>query len=420
MPICSHIQNRLSLAVSPAVRLASPTRSKKGAEYSSHPRERWFRCVRSLILVWLSATSFQGFAAAPEVKEAELKQIQGRIESVRKAIQSDAERRDALTKDLRAADLRIQSARERLTDVRAQRADAEGQLAALRDEKSKTQQQVDAQREALSAELAVAYMNGREEELKLLLNQQDPAQLGRMIGYYGYLGRARADRIGEINDHLAHLNLLDEQIAAQTAELKQLEYQRQKEVEALNGARRQRATTLAQVQTKLRSRSDELAKLQSDAKALEKLIDELRRAAEEFPDLGEQPFAKVRGRLPWPVKGALLARFGQLRAGGPLKWQGWVIASNRGTQVRAPYPGRVVYSDWLPGLGLLIVLDHGGGYMTLYGHNEQLFRKVGDRVKAGDVLSAVGDAAGFGQTGLYVEIRKGKEALNPADWLAKK
>ena len=150
MPICSHIQNRLSLAVSPAVRLASPTRSKKGAEYSSHPRERWFRCVRSLILVWLSATSFQGFAAAPEVKEAELKQIQGRIESVRKAIQSDAERRDALTKDLRAADLRIQSARERLTDVRAQRADAEGQLAALRDEKSKTQQQVDAQRDALA------------------------------------------------------------------------------------------------------------------------------------------------------------------------------------------------------------------------------------------------------------------------------
>jgi septal ring factor EnvC (AmiA/AmiB activator) len=365
-------------------------------------------------------TPFQVFAAAPEVKEAELKQIQGRIDSVRKAIQSDAERRDSLAKDLRTADLRIQSARERLTDVRAQRTDAERQLAALRDEKVKTEQQVDAQRAALSAELAVAYMNGREEELKLLLNQQDAAQLGRMIGYYGYLGRARAERIGEINDHLSHLNLLDEQIAAQTAALKELEDQRQREVEALNGARRERADTLAQVQNKLRSHGDELSKLQSEAKALERLIDELRRAAEEFPDLGEQPFGKVRGRLPWPVKGSLLARFGQLRAGGPLKWQGLIIASNRGTQVRAPYPGRVVYSDWLPGLGLLIVLDHGGGYMTLYGHNEQLFRKVGDRVRSGDVLSAVGDAAGFSQPGLYLEIRKGKEALNPTEWLAKK
>lgn len=373
-----------------------------------------------MCLMWMCGWPFQGFAAAPEVKEAQLKQLQGRIESVRKAIQSDAERRDALAKDLRAADLRIQSARERLTNVRTQRAEAERQLAALRDEQSKTQQQIDDQRAALSSELAVAYMNGREEELKLLLNQQDPAQLGRMMAYYGYMGRARADRIAQINDHLAHLKLLDEQIVAQTQQLKELEGQRQKEVEALNGARQERAQTLAQVKSKLRTRSDELAKLQSEAKALEKLIDELRRAAQDFPDLGEQPFAKVRGRLPWPVKGRILAAFGQLRAGGPLKWQGLVIASERGTQVRAPYPGRVVYSDWLPGLGLLIVLDHGGGYLTLYGHNEQLFRKVGDRVRAGDVLAAVGDAAGFSQPGLYLEIRRGKEPLNPADWLSKK
>jgi septal ring factor EnvC (AmiA/AmiB activator) len=363
---------------------------------------------------------FQVLGAAPEAKEAELKQIQGRIESIRKAIQSDAERREALSKDLREADLSIQSARERLTDVRAQRTDAERQLTALRDEKAKTQQEIEAQRAALSAELAVAYMNGREEELKLLLNQQDPAELGRMLSYYGYFGRARADRIAEINDRLAHLNLLDEQIVTQTAQLKELENQRAREVDALSGARKQRAQTLARVQSKLRSRSDELAKLQSEAKALEKLIDELRRALEEFPDLAEQPFGKVRGRLPWPVKGALLARFGQLRAGGPLKWQGLVIAADRGTQVRAPYPGRVVYSDWLPGLGLLIVLDHGNGYLTLYGQNEQLFRKVGDRVRAGDVLAAVGDAPGFGKSGLYLEIRKGKEPLDPADWLTKK
>ncbi len=127
----------------------------------------------------------------------------------------------------------------------------------------------------------------------------------------------------------------------------------------------------------------------------------------------------MKGKLPWPVKGSVLAKYGQLRAGGPLKWQGLVIAAERGAQVRAPYYGRVVYADWLPGLGLLIVLDHGGGYMSLYGHNEQVYRRVGDRVAPGDALAAVGEAAGLGRPGLYLEIRKGKQTLDPQDWLGR-
>jgi septal ring factor EnvC (AmiA/AmiB activator) len=127
----------------------------------------------------------------------------------------------------------------------------------------------------------------------------------------------------------------------------------------------------------------------------------------------------VKGKLPWPVKGRVLAKYGQLRAGGPLKWQGLVIGAERGAQVRAPFHGRVVYADWLPGLGLLIVLDHGGGYMSLYGHNEQVYRRVGDRVAPGDALAAVGEAAGLGRPGLYLEIRKGKQTLDPQDWLGK-
>src|SRR5690606_39303350 len=118
----------------------------------------------------------------------------------------------------------------------------------------------------------------------------------------------------------------------------------------------------------------------------EKLVEELRRAIEEFPELAEQPFQRVKGKLPWPVKGSVLARFGQLRAGGPLKWQGMVIGAARGTQVRSPYYGRVVYADWLPGLGLLRVLDPGGGYMSLYGTHEPLFRRGVHRVAPGDVL----------------------------------
>ena len=239
------------------------------------------------------------------------------------------------------------------------------------------------------------------------------------MAYYGYFGRARAQLITQINEHLAHLELLTENIAAETEKLRAIEADSSREVGNLANARDRRAQTLADVQSKLKTRGDELSKLERDARALEKLVEELRRAIDEFPQLADQPFARVKGKLPWPTKGPLLARFGQLRAGGPLKWQGLLIGAARGTQVRAPFYGRVVYADWLPGMGLLIVLDHGGGFMSLYGHNEQLYRRVGDRVAPGDPLSAVGEVAGVGKPGLYLEIRQGRQVLDPADWLGK-
>ncbi len=378
--------------------------------------------LAALALGWGLAVGLapQALAAGVDAKEAELKQIRARIESIRKAIHSDAERRDALAGQLKSADKAIQSARERLGEVRARRAATEKKLSDLRREQADTQRQVDDERAALAAELATAYMNGRQEQLKLLLNQQDPAQLGRTMAYYGYFARARADRIERIGDHLEHLALLNENISAEAERLKELEAENERNVELLASARRQRAQTLAQVQAKLKSRNQELAKLQRNARALEDLVAELRRAIEEFPELAEQPFQRVKGKLPWPVNGKVLAKFGELRAGGPLKWQGIVIGAERGTQVRSPYHGRVVYADWLPGLGLLLVLDHGGGYMTLYGNNEQLYRRVGDHVAPGDILSAVGDAAGVGKPGLYLEIRKGRQTLDPASWLIRR
>jgi murein hydrolase activator len=367
----------------------------------------------------LCPVGFQPSAAGIDTKEAELRQVRTRIEAIRKEIHADAERRDALTGQLKQADLQIQSARERLAEVRSRRIDSEQKLAGLKAEQAQTQREVADERDELAAELKVAYMNGRQEQLKLLLNQRDPAAVGRVMAYYGYFGRARAERITSITEHLAHLELLGERITAETSRLREIEAENAKDVKALAGARERRAQTLAEVQAKLRTRNDQLGKLQSDAQALEKLVEQLRRAIEEFPELAEQPFQRVRGKLPWPVKGPLLAKYGQLRAGGPLKWQGLVIAADRGTQVRAPFYGRVVYADWLPGLGLLVVLDHGGGYMSLYGHNEQVYRRVGDRVAPGDVLAAVGEAAGLGRPGLYLEIRKGKQTVDPQEWLAK-
>jgi septal ring factor EnvC (AmiA/AmiB activator) len=374
--------------------------------------------LAGLILAWWVGVS-SGAAPSPESTQAELRDVRSRIESIRKAITNDVQRRDAVTEQLKDTELGIQSARQKLDATRNERLEAERKLRDLRAEQAATERQVEAEREALAGELKVAYLNGRDERLKLLLNQQDPVKLGRMLAYYGYFGQARAERINAIRDHVAHLDLLAERIAGEAKRLDDIEQRRAAEVDRLADARTRRSQTLANLQSQIKSRADELARLERDAKTLERLVEQLRRAMEDFPVLAQQPFDRVKGKLPWPAKGKLLARFGQLRAGGPLRWQGVLIDTARGAQVRAPFHGRVVYADWLPGMGLLLVLDHGNGYMSLYGHNEQLFKAVGDRVAPGDVMAAAGDSGGNANSGLYMEIRKGGQPQDPLAWLTK-
>lgn len=374
--------------------------------------------VLLLVGAWMLVPASSRAATAEET-QAELKEVRTRIESIRKAMNADVARRDAVTNQLKSAELDIQAARQQLADVRTARAAADRKLKELREEQTQTERQVDSERTVLAEELRVAYLNGRDERLKLLLNQQDPAQLGRMLAYYGYFGQARADRIATIRDHLSHLELLQESIETEAARLKMLEDQRDREVARLADARDRRSRTLGSLQTQIKSRSDELSRLERDARTLERLVEQLRRAMQDFPVLAQQPFERVRGKLPWPAKGRVLARFGQMRAGGPLKWQGILIGTQRGAQVRAPFHGRVIYADWLPGMGLLLVLDHGSGYMSLYGHNEQLFKAVGDRVAPGDVIAAAGDSGGNANAGLYIEIRKSGQPQDPLIWLTK-
>ena len=374
------------------------------------------------LLTTLTAFSFAGVAAPPgdpAVPQSELKQIRSRIESIRKVIQDGLERRDVASADLRGAELQMQSARSRLAQIRAQRQASEQKLAGLQEQRRKTEQTIAAERTALAGELRIAYINGRTEQLALILSQAEAAKLGRMMAYYGYFGRARAAHIDEITDQLAHLDLISESIAAETEHLKTAERDSGVALQMLADARQQRQQTLASIQQTLKSRNDELDRLKRDAQALERLVEQLRLAMQDFPVLSRQPFEQVKGKLPWPVKGTVTNRFGQSR-GGTLKWQGILITAQRGLQIRAPFYGRVIYSDWLPGLGLLLVIDHGHGYMSLYGHNEELYKAVGDTVQPGDAIAAVGDSGGHAQPGLYVEIRKGKEALDPQLWLQKR
>jgi septal ring factor EnvC (AmiA/AmiB activator) len=357
----------------------------------------------------------------PAQKEAELKKVTSRIDKVRKAVNADIERRDKLGVQLRDAELGVQSARQKLEELRAQRIESESRLRELEREQAKREQELGAERGALAGELRAAYVNGREEQLKLLLNQEDPASFGRMLAYYGYFGRARADRIGSIRDKLEHLALVREKVAAENARLAGLEERQEQQVASLRAAQENRGRAVAAIDAQIKGRGGELKRLESQARSLEKLIVELRKALESVPVAKQAPFEPLRGKLPWPVQqGKVLARYGQPRAGGSLRWQGMLIGTDRGARVRAPFAGRVVYADWLPGMGLMLVLDHGSGYLSLYGHNEELFRKVGESVAAGDVIGAVGDTGGHNQPALYFEVRRGRNPVNPENWLQRR
>jgi septal ring factor EnvC (AmiA/AmiB activator) len=357
----------------------------------------------------------------PAQKEAELKKVTSRIEKVRKAVNADIERRDQLSVQLREAELSAQAARRKLEEIRAQRIESESNLRELEREKAGREKELVAERSALAGELRAAYVNGREEQLKLLLNQEDPASFGRILAYYGYFGRARADRIGRITEKLEHLALVREKIAAENARLQALEASKEQQVASLRSAQERRTKAVAAIDTQIKSRGGELKRLEAQARSLEALIAQLRKALENVPVAKQAPFEPLRGKLPWPVQqGRVLARFGQPRAGGSMRWQGMLIGTDRSARVRAPFAGRVVYADWLPGMGLMIVLDHGGGYMSLYGHNEELFRKVGESVASGDVIGAVGDTGGHNQPALYFEVRRGRQPVNPEIWLQRR
>ena len=197
-----------------------------------------------------------------------------------------------------------------------------------------------------------------------------------------------------------------------------LEEQQRGEVAKLQSARERRGRALVSLETESKNRAKELERLKDQQGGLEKLVRELRRALEridKFPTDSKDAFARLRGKLAWPVAGRLVASFGQTRAGG-VKWDGVLVAGAQGTPVRAVYHGRVVYADWLSGLGLLTIIDHGDGYLSLYGHNERLYKEVGERVTAGDTIATLGDSGGRPRPELYFEIRKAGRPVDPRPW----
>ncbi len=347
--------------------------------------------------------------------EADLQAVKSEIERITREVSAEQVERDRLTQELRTSELSVGKLRDALSAVRRERAERAARRAALTAEQRVREAEVQHNRAALAGQLRAAYLIGRQEPLKLLLNQEDPALAGRMFAYYSYFGRARAGQIKLIEDDLQRLAELDGELAAEDQQLAQLEKQQRAQLHELEHARTQRSHVLASLEAQSHTRAQSLERLRSQQSGLEKLLRELRTAMERFPLEGNDAFARLRGKLAWPVSGRLVARFGDTRAGG-VHWDGVLVATERGAPVKAVCQGRVIYADWLPGLGLLTIVDHGDGYLSLYGHNERLYKAAGEPVAAGEALAAAGDSGGSSRPELYFEIRKGGKPVDPRPW----
>ncbi len=372
-----------------------------------------------------------GLRAAPDASPAkagqtkeELARVRGRIRALEKENLQDQARRADLDRQLRGAETAAARSRRELNATRRQLAEAERRLAALNQQLAATRADLARQRTALAGQLRLAHITGGAERVRAVFNQQDPAELGRRLTWLAYLARSRSELLGSVHASLEALERDQQAVTEQRTALAAFETTRRTQLAELDNSRRQRATVVASLDREVKGQTRQLNRARSQAAGLERVLRELERAAARarrtspVPDSTPAAPAPARplGKGRWPVVGQLLADFGQPRAGGQMRWDGVLIAAPAGTEIRALRPGRVVYADWLPGLGLLLVLEHGGGYLSLYGHNQDLRPNVGDRVAVGDVLAHVGDSGGQARSALYFEVRRNGRPVNPRQW----
>ena len=421
--------------------------------------------LRALILLALSCLLSPAFADERAQTQQKLDATRQDIAELQKMLGKLQEEKSSVQKDLRATETDIGTLEKQVEALQQELKKTEGELERLDDEKKKLQSARIEQQRLIAIQARSAYQNGREEYLKLLLNQQNPEKFARTLTYYDYLSQARMAQLRSFNETLSQLAGVEQDIARQQAALLAQQGNLDSRRHELEAVRQERRQVLARLNTDLKARDQKLQSRQQDQaelgrvlKTIEQTLARQAREAEEARKralLAEQEaqqqrqreaqasdtervkkpkttlgplvsssgetyggaFSAARGKLPWPVNGRLLARFGETRGDDArAKWDGVMIGASVGSQVRAVHGGRVVFADWLRGAGLLVILDHGNGYLSLYGHNQSLLKRAGDIVKAGDAISTVGDSGGQDNAGLYFAIRQQGRPSDPAQW----
>ncbi len=343
--------------------------------------------------------------------------VRDRIQSISSDLLSARSRSEKLQQELRRTEIAIGRESLKLKEIDGKIKRQNDRLRHLATVLDGHEQTLAEERRYLAMQVRSAYMAGRSNYLKLLLNQEDPAKVGRVLAYYDYYNRARIASIYEIKEKVDLINTLTAKIESETQGLEKLKAQQLAKNRELAAYRESRNMVLVQLETDIAQKDLELQKLLEQEQKLSALLNKLEQeetSADFFEDI--PPFGTLKGQLDWPAKGKLLTRFGSERRAGNLKWQGVKIGTDAGKDVRAIHSGRVLFADWFRNLGLLIILDHGEGYMSLYGYNQSLLKKPGDWVLAGETIAYAGNSGGQDIPGVYFEIRHNGKPLNPSLW----
>ena len=378
-------------------------------------------------------------AAPADSKRSELKGLQGRIQALQKEVGQAEESRADAAEELRETERAISEANRRLRELSGERGEAQAALGALNGQSQRLEERIAGQQSQLARLLTRQYRAGESDALGHLLSGNDPNQISRDTHYLALLSRAKADLIRDLGETLREKQRLADLARAKNAELAEIEQSQQREHADLVGQQKKRQAVLARISDRIKAQRREIDGLKRDERRLARLIEGLGRIVARpkrsaRPRTGEaavvntltpeasaaDAFARLKGRLRLPARGELANRFGTPRNEGGTNWKGLFIRAPGGGEVKAIAAGQVVFADWLRGFGNLIILDHGDGYLSVYGNNESLFKQVGQKTGGGETIAAIGNSGGNPETGLYFELRHLGQPLDPLKWMSLK
>jgi murein hydrolase activator len=386
------------------------------------PSPGTFWCTFALVLTLGLGLAGPIPAQANETREyeAQLRQLQENIQRLQRELESVQGTRDELREQLQKSESEIGELLRNIERIEKQLKKQEQDLQSLHRERSELQLARNEQQQEVSYQMQAAYQLGRQSQIKLLLNQESPERVSRILRYYDYLLEARNEKIQSYLTTLDRLDQIEPQITAQTHSLEQNRSALRERHSELSLRQQERRETLAALNNRITSADQELTQMQGDRERLEQLLDEMTSAIANLslPE-GDHPFSNRKGRLPWPTDGTVQHRFGSSQFAEKMQWNGIVIRAPAGQAVLAVHHGRVVFSDYFRGHGLLLIVDHGEGFMTLYAHNQSLFKETGEWVSAGERIASVGNTGGRQNAGLYFEIRHNGRPTDPSGWLAR-
>jgi murein hydrolase activator len=355
----------------------------------------------------------------PEV-EARLKALRAEIATLQQALDRDRASLDEGRQGLRDIEVKIGETSRVIDGLDRDVATETAALDGLNGERVTTTRALQNERRALARALKAAYLIGGRERLKLLLNQEDLSAFGETLAYFEYLSTARTRAIATIDTQLKRLDELSKAIRGRTDRLSALRAEQNQALQTLEAQKATRRAVLEGLDSRIGRQTASIGEMRSNEERLARLLGQLSDLFADIPRkvAAAQPFRSQKGRLTWPVEGRLLERFGNPRPGGGATWNGLLIGTAASAPVRAVHSGRVAFADWLRGYGLLLILDHGDGYLTLYGHNEALLKGVGDWVDASEPIARAGASGGASQNALYFELRQDGVAYDPRKWFA--